>query len=177
MPNNTKFNGWTSILNSVKTPLGFFSLLALILDGVLLALAATTKEVPMLAPVILLAILILCVFSIILIKPHALYHPKDWPARGKVTTVNLLFPIEAIQVDLNIDQCILEIRDKTGKIKHKGTPNLTFGHGGWAFKLSEEVNPSDSVRLELIENNRRKWRVNPFAAYEIEAKAIQVNPN
>jgi len=177
MSNNTKFKDWTSVLNSVRTPLGFFALLALILDGILLVLAAATKDVSMLAPIILFALLILCVFSIILIKPLALYHPKDWPARGKIMTVTLVFPIEAIQVELDINQCILEIRDKNGKIKPPGTPNLTFGHGGWAFQLSEEVEPSDSIRLELIENNGRKWRVNPFTPHEIAARAIKINPN
>ena len=177
MPNNTKFKGWTSVLNSVRTPLGFFALLALILDGILLVLAAATKDVSMLAPIILLALLILCVFSIVLIKPLALYHPKDWPARGKITTVVLVFPVEAIQVDLDINQCILEIRYKNGKIKSPGTPNLTFGNGGWAFQLREEVEPSDSIRLELIENSGRKWRINPFTPHEIVARAIQVNPD
>ena len=174
MANKSKFNGWTAVLNSVKTPLGFFALLALIVDGVLIASATATDKVSVWVPVGILGFLIVCVFAIILVKPLALYHPKDWPAQKKTVTVNLIFPIESIQVDLDINQCALEVRDQEGRRKHMGTPNLTFGHGGWSFRLIEKVEPFDSVRLELIERNGRKWRVNPFAPYETEAKVLQL---
>ena len=174
MPKNAKFNGWTSVLSSVKTPLGFFALLALILDGILLATGALTAKVSMWAPIGLLGLLIVCVFAIVLMKPHALYHPTDWPVQEKAVTVNLLFPIAAIDVDLHVEQCVLEVRDRAGNRKHRGTPNLIFGHGGWAFQLIEEVESSDSVRLELTEHNARKWRVNPFAPYETEQKVLQI---
>lgn len=171
---NNKFTGWTSVLNSVRTPLGFFALLALILDGILLGTAAVTAAVPMWAPLLLLGFLIACVFTIVLIKPHALYHPREWPAHEKTAMVNLLFPIEPIEVDLDVEQCIVEVRDKEGHRKYRGTPNLTFGHGGWTFQLMENVDSSDSVRLELMEHNGRKWRVNPFSPYETNQRALQI---
>lgn len=175
MGNDTKFNAWTLVINSVKTPLGFFTLLALILDAALLGAASATDRVPMWAPFLLLGLLIACVFSIVIIKPHALYHPSDWPTMGKVISVNLIFPIDTISVDLDIEECILEVRDKVGQNKYEGTPNITFGHGGWSLKLMEDIEPSDSVRLELVEASQRKWRVNPFAPYEKEVKVFEIN--
>lgn len=168
MAENNKFGGWTSILDAVRTPLGFFTLIALILDGVLLATAGLTEEVPMWAPIGLLGLLVAGVFVIVWVKPDALYRPKT-------VTVSLLFPIEAIEVDLDIEQCTLEIRDERGRKRRAGTPNLTFGFGGWSFQLPQDVKPSDSVRLELVESNGRRWKVNPLAPYEIAAQALEVN--
>lgn len=172
MVNNTQFSGWTPVLNSVKTPLGFFTLLALILDAILVGTAARIEEVTIWAPIGLLGLLLVGVFVIVLYKPLALYHPSDWPKTP--LTVNLVFPIEPIEVDLNIEQCVLEVRDKEGRRKHSRTPNLTLGYGGWSFQL-EDIEPSDSIRLELIEHNGQEWRVNPFAPYETEAKVLELN--
>lgn len=175
MDDNTKFSAWTSVINSVKTPLGFFALLALILDAILLGGAALTTRVPMLAPVILLGILIACVFAIVLIKPYALYHPKDWPMREKRMTVKLIFPIEPIEVDLDAEKCILEIRDEEGHKKPQVTPNLTLGHGGWSFQLPDDVLDTDSVRLELVEYNEGKWKVRPFPPFETTVEVLKIN--
>lgn len=171
MANNTKFNGWTSVLNSVKTPLGFFALVLLVLDGIILATAPLT-QIPVLAPVGVLGVLVAGVFAIVWKKPLVLYHPKDWP---KAVTVNLLFPIEAIQVDLDVKQCILEIRDREGREKPKVTPNLKWDRGGWTFQLPEDVVDTDSVRLELVEHNGRKWKVKPFPPYGIDVGVLQIN--
>lgn len=175
MANNSKYSDWTSALNAVKTPLGFFAMVALIIDGALLVTAALTDKVSMLAPVGLLGFLIVCVFAIVWKKPYALYHPKDWPQR--TLRVNLLFPIEDIDIDLDVEHCFLEVRNKEGVVKRRITPNLTFGHGGWTVQLSEDVETYDSVRMEFIENNGQKWKVNPFALYETEQKVIQIIPN
>jgi hypothetical protein len=125
------------------------------------------------APIGLLGLLIVCVSAIVLIDPRALYHPKDWPpVQEKPVMVILIFPIEAIQVDLDVEQCTLEVRDETGHRKPIRAPTLAFGPGGWYFQL-KDVEPSDSVRLELIEHNGRKWRIKPFAPYETTVKAFQ----
>jgi hypothetical protein len=180
MTDNSKFKGWELVLGSVKTPLGFFTLLALILDGVLLATAALTERISMLAPFGLLGLVIVFVFALVWKKPYALYHPRDW----QTVTVNLLFfepdlshpgrfqEKQPIEVDLDVARCSVEIRDKEGSLKHRTTPNLTFDHGGWSFQLTEDVGPSDSVRLELVEGNERKWAVKPFLPYGTEQKAL-----
>lgn len=161
---------WPSIISSVKTPLGFFVLLALIVDGAL----AFRQQTPLLVPAALLALLIICVFVIVVFKPLALYHPDDWPAKARPMIVTLLFPIEAIQIDLDENDCIVEIRDQGGKPKQKAHPNLTFGNGGWIIRLTDDLEPSDSVRLELIEHSGKRWRTNPFAPYQTQTQMIQV---
>lgn len=157
-------NGWTSVINAVKTPLGFFVLIALISDGIL-SVAIATGKISVWAPIGVLVLLIACVFVISWKKPWALV-PR------KVITVNLDFPIEPIQVELNVNQCLFKVRDMRGKTKRTGTPNLIFGNGGWSFQLTEDIESSDSVHLELVENKRR-WRVNPFLPYETTVKAIE----
>lgn len=159
-----KSKGWALILNSVRTPLGFFTLIALILDGFLLVIAAST-EITTWPPLVLLWFLVACVFAIVWKKPYALYHPKDLPQ--KAIRIILLFPIKnATKVELEVEKCFVDIRDKNGKKKPRITPNLVLGQGGWNFELTEEVEPSDSVSLELTERSGRKWRVNPFMPYE-----------
>ena len=94
--------------------------------------------------------------------------------REKRMTVKLEFPIQPIDVDLDIKQCVLEIRDEKGHEKPRITPNITWGHGGWTFQLPEDIIDTDSVRLELVEHNQRKWKVKPFPPYETDKKVIQV---
>lgn len=44
MANEAKLDAWALVINSVKTPLGFFTLLALILDAALLGAASATEK-------------------------------------------------------------------------------------------------------------------------------------
>jgi len=89
----------------------------------------------------------------------------------KKMIVNVKFPTE--DVDLNVDKCILEIRDKKGNKKSRKNPNLTFSSqsGYWSFQLAE-VDDTDSVSLELVDDKEKIWKVRPFVPYskEIEAK-------
>ncbi|GAG90777.1 unnamed protein product, partial [marine sediment metagenome] len=50
---NNKKKSWTSIIKAVKTPLGFFTLVTLIVDG-LLGTAVFTENVPWWAPTLIL---------------------------------------------------------------------------------------------------------------------------
>jgi len=173
MSNNNKIGGWATIVRSVRTPLGFFTLAALVLDGVLTVTTSVTN-VPIVFPVLLFGMLIVVVSAIAVIKPLALYHPSDWPKKSTPVTVNLVFPIKPIDVDLEVGKCVLEVRDVTGRVKPNVVPSLTFDHGGWSLNLTEDVEASDSVRLELVEHSGRKWRVKPFTPYETDREAVQV---
>ncbi len=176
---NNKFNGWVKVISAVKTPLGFFTLIVLSLDGILITAATFTDKVSMLAPIGLLGMVIVLIFVIILKKPHAL---GDW----KAITVNLRFyepdphnsgklmEANPIKIDLEVTQCELIVCDEKAHVKHSGVPPLTFGHGGWTFQLVEDIGPSDSVSLELIECNGRRWKVRPFLPYGTDQRAIQV---
>jgi hypothetical protein len=156
----------TALASSVRTPLGFFALVALILDGALIATAAATERLSLWPPLILLAALVAAFLIVILVKPLALYHPADWPAKANSVTVCLVFPVQAIDLDFDTDQCLVEVRDLRGRRRFKGGAGIVLGHGGWTVRLSEDIEPSDSVRLELRERNGDRWTAGPFAPYE-----------
>ena len=165
--------GWAVIIKAVRTPLGFFSLLVLVVDAVLAV--AAPGQLPWGVPAGLLALLIVSVFLIAFFRPKALYHPSDWP-KPRNLTVTLVFPVDPFGVDLDTDKGVLDIRDKRGKPRHRVRPNLVFGHGGWVFELPDDLEPSDSIRLQLWENTGAGWKTNPFAPYQTETKMIQVQP-
>ena len=174
MAQEAETKDWTALVNSVKTPLGFFALLALILASILTGAAALTDKISVWAPLGLLGALFAAVTLIALFKPLVLYHPSDWPVTHKPVTVCVLFPADSADVDLDIEKCLLEVRDKLGQSKQKNIPNLVFGHGGWVFQVAETVEPTDSVRLELMEVNGRRWRVKPFPPYEARVQAAKL---
>ena len=177
MADSTEYSAWTSIINSVRTPLGFFALVVLVLDAVLLGASATAAIVPMWAPVILLALLIAGVFAMVYLNPLALYHPSDWPRTRDVT---LLFfevtkedwrekekkmpqPLAAYMVDLDAEQCKMVIRRKG----HKETvgAHVAPGASDWVVQLPADVIDTDRVDLELVERSGRKWRTAAFQVY------------
>jgi len=174
MANNTNSKGWTSILNSVRTPLGFFALLALILDGIILATAPLTK-VPIWWSVALLGVLIVCVFAIVWKKPLTLYHPKDWPVKERPIRASLIFPgLKPFQVHLDVEHCVLVLRYKKDRTK-RTTPDLTDGQGDAAYvlKLEENIALLRSVFLQLTEHGGRKWEVGPFDPCELRPPTIK----
>jgi len=166
MADETPLQSWPSILNSVKTPLGFFSLIALVLDAILLALAAK-GEVSIYAPIGLLLVLIVGVITIVMVKPLALYHPADWPKstpKPVVMVVTLIFPegIAPFEVDFDTETCTIDVRDIFNQQKYQGPPNITRGEGGWALRLPQSLEEGDNVRLSLVDTDGGSWRVSPF---------------
>jgi hypothetical protein len=181
--NNNKFSNWALIISAVRTPLGFFTLAMLILDGVLMITATSTEKISLLAPVVLLGFVIVFVFLIVWFKPELLHYAGD----RQIIRVNVLFPkpdssilkkyseVDLVRVSLNAEQCLLEIRSKQGQIKYRGTPpNLALGYGSgvWTLELLEDIEPGDFVRLELVEHDGQRWRVDQFVPLSIEQKAI-----
>jgi hypothetical protein len=141
--------GRGALIAAVTTPLGFFALVALVLDGVLMGLAAS-DSLSIWVPLGVLALLIVAVFVIVLYRPEALGDPSQMrPMR-----VSLSFPHEPIEIQLDDDQCWLIVRSLGGKTADPVRPSLVFGQGGWVCYLSG-VKPTDSIRLEL----REEWPV------------------
>jgi hypothetical protein len=102
---------WSGLVGAVTTPLGFFTLIALILDGVLIAGALATVRISLWAPLAVLAFLVALVFVLLVLRPEVLR-----PARPMV--VSLVFPLEPIEVDLD--------PDRFAQVGHP--PPLTGGH-------------------------------------------------
>lgn len=168
MANQTDQGQQVAILEAVKTPLGFFTLIALILDAVLVAAGASTDPVLLWAALAMLLFLVAVVAGIVMLKPDALYGPP------KQVTVNLLFSDPAFEVDLDYEKSVIEVSDRTNRIKKRGSPDLIFEQGGWIVRLSD-LDASDGVRLELVDHNARTWRVNRFAPYHktVEARLVK----
>lgn len=152
----------TGIITSVKTPLGFFALVALVVEAGLLLAGA-----PILVPSGLLALLVIAVVVIAFRRPELLQ-------QGEVhrLTISLVFPgLPPYEVELNEDHCSIEVRDATNQTKVRGIPSVRQAPGGWVVDL-RGVHPSDSVRLELVEHSGRCWRINPFTPYESTQNAV-----
>jgi hypothetical protein len=153
-----------AILEAVKTPLGFFTLIALILDAVLVASGALADRAFLWAALGVLLFLIVLVAAIVVLRPNALYGP------AKQVTVNVLFP-EPIRIDLDHEQCLVEVTDNSNRVKLKRQPSLFWEQGGWLVRL-DDLDPSDGVRLELVDRRARRWRVNRFAPYQRSVEAV-----
>ena len=163
---------WPSILAAVKQPLGFFTLVALITDG-LLGGGALTGRVPWQAPVALLVIVLVLFSGVVIFKPDALYAP------GPKTplTISLVFPPET-RVQLAVEKCTIEVRDLEGKPREPKirTANLTQDVAKiWSVRLGSDVRLDDSVRLELIDEDGERWRVNPFLPYVNTQQPVRVS--
>ena len=150
---------YVSVIEAVRSPLGFFTLIALILDGALIAAAAATEEVSLLLPLLLLALLVLIVAGIAVWRPHSLYPPT-----GASLLVTLIFPNGVTDVDLVRESCVLEVRDARGKTV-RSTPDLFWAVSGyWALRL-RDVDETHTVRLELVDSIGRRWNVRAFLPY------------
>ena len=79
------------------------------------------------------------------------------------------------EIDFDPDNCCLEIRDLEGRIKLTRPPNLLLGGDIWYFTLPVDMTPGDSVRLELVEKNGRKWKILPFA-FDPHETLVEAHP-
>ena len=157
------------MLKSVRTPLGFFTLIALILDGWVMWMGSSQKQPLLLgAALALLALVLIFVFTIVWCRPHVLYHPSDL----QISTINLIFPNEDGEFDVDTDKSRIEIRDNAGKKIFQFKPNLVLGHGGWYLNLEGLIAPTDSVSLYISTTDGQKWKVRAFAPYHTKQRLI-----
>lgn len=67
--------------------------------------------------------------------------------------------------NLKFEKCTLKIYDD--KFEEKESSNIILALGGeqaWTFKLPN-LNPDSIASLEIVDNKKRKWEVNPFRLY------------
>lgn len=161
---------WSRLIDSVKTPLGFFTLFALILEGVLIGTAALTNKVSILAPLGLLLLTLLIVAIITIKNPLAFYHPKEWPKKEKPLTINLMFDLPNEEVrNLKFEKCTVTVHDEKSGAKVSNTTLILGGLSqdgkqAWTLKLLDD-NSDSSASLEMVDDKGRKWEVSPFYLY------------
>jgi hypothetical protein len=125
--------------------------------------------VPGWMPAVLLALLVILVFTIVMIKPLVLYHPSEWPP-ARLVTISLVFPSGSVPSDFDERACKLEVRNREGRKRTSPPLQLVFGPGGWTMRLDENVVDSDSIRVELVDTDGNEWVVRPFAPYHKEIR-------
>ncbi len=173
MTNEAKARGWSSVLNSVRTPLGFLTLVALILDGFLLSAASFTERLPLWAPLALLALLVAAVFAVMIIKPLALYHPNDWPK----SEPPVFKPLKRVRLRVRGKPRFSESDDYravytvTGESRDSRPPekeqNAVRDPPYLALEL-ENVYPDDVIRVTIVDVNDPglMWEIPPFTVWE-----------
>ena len=94
--------------------------------------------------------------------------------RPEAMFVNILFPpkIQPQKIDLDQNKCTYEIKDKDGKVKSGNIVPMP-GPGGFQCRLSYNVNPSDYVKLNLVEKNGKQWEVPYFCPYVTNKAAVR----
>ncbi|MHA1962936.1 MAG: hypothetical protein ACW99U_22330 [Candidatus Thorarchaeota archaeon] len=159
MPNGSDSKERVSMISAVKTPLGFFTLVVLVIEAIL---TGTTlfSDTSVIWPLLVLALTVVSVTIIAVYKPEVFGLLR--PLR-----INLKFP-EGVQVDLEDEECEMWVY-KGGK-KIKTTPNITCDDGRWSVELKRDVERIESAKLELVETNGDRWKVVRFTR---DAKKIQ----
>lgn len=149
-----------SIINAVKTPLGFFTLVILVIESIFLAESAITAQTPAWMPFSLMALVVVCVSLIAWFRPRAL-NPSQ-PDRY----VAMIFP-EGEQIDFNDDSGVLVVRPRVGtSTSTKFTPSCDE-EGGWYHRLPNNVHSDDQIRITVTDTQNRTWRTTPFVPRSI----------
>ena len=95
-----------------------------------------------------------------------IYFLRSRPA-AEGMLVNLTSPpgVELQSLEFDVRNCRYEILDERDEVKSQGRIVPTLGPGGYQCRLPLEVNPSDYVKLHLVERNGMRWEVGYFCPY------------
>jgi hypothetical protein len=169
MANEAKLRGWSSVLKSVKTPLGLFTLVALILDGVLVPAASFTGNPPLLwAPLALLALLILVVWRVMVKNPRAFYPPSEWPRPAPVSE-----PFELVRLRVRGKPRFSEDGNYSatytitgkGREPRSGEQDLLQDPPYRILEL-ENVYPNDLIRVTIVDDQGLRWEIAAFNLWD-----------
>ncbi|MFC1864423.1 hypothetical protein ACFLYG_01165 [Chloroflexota bacterium] len=89
--------------------------------------------------------------------------------------VNIAFPdgVKTQSVEFDGEYCTYEIKNRDGDVKAQGPTTPTRGPGGFHCRLSSNIDPTDYVKLNLLEKNGTKWEVPYFCPYVTNQEAIR----
>lgn len=166
--NDSSTTGPLSFAKAVRSPLGFFSVVAGIVNVLLGVVGVVTDKISLLYPLGVLVFLVVVVGAIALFKPLALYHPGDLAT----VTVSVRFPGGGPPPRLNRDHCRLKVYPGgTGKPRSRSA-GPTNGNGGWYVRLTPGVALlNDTVSMELEDGQGSRWEVLPFDPYATTQEA------
>lgn len=169
-PEETKSKTRVSIIESVQTPLGFFTLAILVLEAILLGESLTTGRIEPWMPILLIAVVIVLVFVLVLVKPSAV-----GVSQKTEITVTMMFPKGHSNVNFDFECGELSIKPK-GKTRttEKFTPTAKY-EGGWYHTLPPHVTPEDQLFISLKDTTGNTWKTKPFIPRAI-AQELELDP-
>lgn len=159
------------IIATITTPLGFFSLVVLVVDSAIGVLAATSpmpERTPLLwsmAGILSLVIIVVAVLEY--------FHPGT--LTGKRPTIHYSVVISApadmrgfdiSQISWADEKCFLAVRKKKVSV----IPTLAYAGVSFEIRippdLFEEIQLTDPVRFELVDAYNLRWEVGPFFVHQ-----------
>lgn len=177
MADGPSSGSWTSIIKSVRTPLGLIVLLSLIVNGLLVVV----RDIPYWAPLGLLALIVVAVFVTMMINPKALYHPSDWPAQESAMTLS---PMKVrLRVNANPPfrrdgqpyKASYTIRRGDGSEEPKERVDARWEGGGYLAVELDDVYPDDRVSASVANKHGELWEVQQFPLGEQVRRAVVVS--
>ncbi len=173
-PENTKSETRVSIIDSVKTPLGLFTLVILVTEAIVLAESAIIGAEQLWMPFLIIAIVIVLVFVLAIVRPEAVGLTQKILQPERYVT--MMFPKNTI-VDFDDDSGELWVKPRSGK-KTMTTFTPTINEeGGWYHALPEFVNLTDQIRICVTDTTGQKWRTKTFVPRSIPQELSQIaNP-
>jgi len=172
-PESSESGKRVSIIESVQTPLGFFTLAILVLEAILLGESLTTGRIEPWMPILLIAVVIVFVFVLVLVKPSAVGVLQK-TERSEIT-VTMMFPKEHSNVNFNIGCGELSIKPKGKKrTTETFTPTAKY-EGGWYHTLPSHVTLEDQIRISLKDTTGKTWKTKPFIPRAI-AQNLELDP-
>ena len=166
-PDETELKSRVSLIESVKSPLGFFTLAIVILEGILLAESVTIGRIEPWMPFLLMAIVI------VIVKPSAVGVPQDKKQPDRI--VVLIFPENTV-IDFNDDSGELIINPQDGEPTTIPFTPIDNHSGGWNYTLPKSVKINDALRICVTDTTGKRWRTKSFIPLQIPQKLKQFNP-
>ncbi len=163
-PDDTESSTRVSVIESVKTPLGLFTLVILVTEAIILAGSTIIGADQLWMPFLIIAIVIVLVFVLAIVRPGAVGIEQITPQPAIIVT--MMFP-ENTNVNFDDDCGELSIKPRTGRKKTEIFTPTYNQLGGWYHTLPSKINPEDQIRISLTDTTGKKWRTKPFVPRSI----------
>lgn len=163
-PDNSESKNRVSIIESVKTPLGLFTLVILVTEAIILAESAIIGADNLWMPFLIVALVLVLVFVLAIVKPAAVGIQQITPQPDRYVT--MMFPNNTV-VDFDDESGELWVKPRRGKkIKTIFTPTNNE-EGGWYHTLPDFVRLTDQIRICVTDTTGQKWRTRTFVPRSI----------
>jgi len=167
--------GWVRIIQAVQTPLGFFTLIVLVIEGALALLVTSNKEPE--RTYLTAGMLGLLVLLIVTVGLIAYFRPQTLgPRAEEQSLVNRLSVIvgppigdswlDITTIEWDSAQCFIvghKLKEQITLVPSPVGPSFRvhFPKGIW-----DRLDAQESYELDLRDKKQNRWRVKPFYLFE-----------